>query len=204
MCLAAHDWKSLRWTTPKTSNFYCLPGTAGGPPLVAREGSGSGGVRGLGTGIDPLYVELPAGDAYVLQVEDGAPLFDSFVLPWLPEEGMSLHLFDGSEDIKLLAGMVYDLPRRRRIELRPARRPTESGGRPPLQHRRPGKHRRHLWRGISIGEYRTRTKWSVASGCWPCGAGPIPPTCGGLTQACPTPRLRILRVTDFLLVRESE
>src|SRR5262245_36372041 len=29
-CLAAHDRKSLRWTTPETSNFYCLPGRAGG------------------------------------------------------------------------------------------------------------------------------------------------------------------------------
>ena len=34
MCLAAHDWKFLRWTTPNTSNFYCLPGRTGGTPLV--------------------------------------------------------------------------------------------------------------------------------------------------------------------------
>ena len=39
MCLAAHGWKSLRWTFPDTSNFYCLPGRAGGPPLVVSAGA---------------------------------------------------------------------------------------------------------------------------------------------------------------------
>src|SRR6185295_8301463 len=30
VCLAAHDRKSLRWTPTESSNFYCLPGRAGG------------------------------------------------------------------------------------------------------------------------------------------------------------------------------
>ena len=29
VCLAAHRWKPLRWTSPEKSNFYCLPGRAG-------------------------------------------------------------------------------------------------------------------------------------------------------------------------------
>src|SRR5712691_8315540 len=36
VCLAAHDRKSLRWTPTKTSNFYCHPGRAGGPPSGVR------------------------------------------------------------------------------------------------------------------------------------------------------------------------
>jgi hypothetical protein len=54
---------------------------------------------------------LPAGDAYAVHVADGSALFDSIVIPVVPNGGMTLHLdIAGWHDIKLESGTVYDLP----------------------------------------------------------------------------------------------
>src|SRR5947209_12959671 len=46
VCLAAHVGSLYNWTPPKTSNFYCHPGRAGGTPLLASPRLAAGAARG--------------------------------------------------------------------------------------------------------------------------------------------------------------
>ena len=91
---------------PELPNHYPKPRFWFRTPGVDADGRRAN----LGIGQQPVYVALPSGHAYVIEVGSSAPVIVALVVPELPIGGMSLHLFDGSADIKLQAGMVYDLP----------------------------------------------------------------------------------------------